>query len=244
MIKFNQHQETVDKKFAALEALIRKSEKRQANEVISAFNTGRSFASKHSSNKQSVKIQDNVPEIRQSKMKLDSGESARQNHQGRAMFELAADNLVSQTPSLSPPREQSAQKRRIISDVASNSGSQRNILQNVQSQHSLDQMASEHNLHAYASMGNIQTLGPVEDINLNQMSPSKRGAAALEGSPMFTPLEVKFKNMSKFEDSAKKIMDNHKYPTIKLNNDGARIHPITVEQLDNSNPSTQRRDTY
>ena len=77
MIKFNQHQETVDKKFAELEALIRKSEKRQANEVISAFNTGKSFASKHSSNKQSVKIQDNIPAIRQSKMKLESGESAR-----------------------------------------------------------------------------------------------------------------------------------------------------------------------
>jgi hypothetical protein len=34
-----------------LEALIRKTEKLAANEVINAFNTGRSFASHHSSGK-------------------------------------------------------------------------------------------------------------------------------------------------------------------------------------------------
>ena len=92
-------------------------------------------------------------------------------------------------------------------------------------------------------MGKIHTIGGDEDPNLNSMSPSKRGAAALEGSPMFTPLEVKFKHMSKFEDSAKKNMNSPKYPTIQINNDGARIQPIMIEHVDQPPPSTLRRDT-
>ena len=51
LVTVNQNQQTNDKKFAALEAMFRKQSKKSAGEVISAFNTGRSFASKHSSNK-------------------------------------------------------------------------------------------------------------------------------------------------------------------------------------------------
>lgn len=62
------------------------------------------------------------------------------------------------------------------------------------------------------------------------MSPHKRTAVALEGSPMFTPLEVKFKNMEKFQESAKKQMNNRKYPTIEVAGDGSRITPNTLEE--------------
>ena len=83
-----------------------------------------------------------------------------------------------------------------------------------QSLDTLGNVPSEHQLNTYASQGNIVTSGPQEDPNLANLSPSKRTAAALEGSPMFTPLEVKFKNMKQFKDSAKKNMSSRKYPTI------------------------------
>ena len=55
---------------------------------------------------------------------------------------------------------------------------------------------------------------PTEDPRLANLSPSKRTALALEGSPMFAPLEVKFKNMNVFTSSAKKNHAGRKYPTI------------------------------
>ena len=46
----------------------------------------------------------------------------------------------------------------------------------------------------------------------------------LENSPMFTPLEVKFKSMKKFEDSAKKQMSGRKYAIIDAKKeDGSRM---------------------
>ena len=98
-------------------------------------------------------------------------------------------------------------------------------------------------MHTYASMGNILPAGPEEEPPMEQMmSPSKRGAAALEGSPMFTPLEVKFKNMSKFADSAKKNMSNSKFPTVDVRGDGIRIAPLTMEVDENmATPEVLRR---
>ena len=51
---------------------------------------------------------------------------------------------------------------------------------------------------------------PSEDPRLANLSPSKRTAMALEGSPMFAPLEVKFKNMNVFTSSAKKSIGGRK----------------------------------
>ena len=97
-------------------------------------------------------------------------------------------------------------------------------------------------MHTYASMGNILPAGPEEEPPVEHMSPSKRGAAALEGSPMFTPLEVKFKNMSKFADSAKKNMSNNKYPTVDVRGDGIRIAPLAMEIDENmATPEVLRR---
>ena len=63
------------------------------------------------------------------------------------------------------------------------------------------------------------------------MSPSKRTALALDGSPMFTPLEVKFKNLNKFQESAKKNMSGKKFPTIEVNNeDGGRFRHENLEE--------------
>ena len=72
-------------------------------------------------------------------------------------------------------------------------------------------------MHTYASQAVIDP--PQEDPKLANMSPSKRTALALDGSPMFAPLEVKFKNMSKFKESVKKNMSGRKYPTIEVKND-------------------------
>ena len=55
---------------------------------------------------------------------------------------------------------------------------------------------------------------PTEDPRLANLSPSKRTALALEGSPMFAPLEVKFKNMNVFTSSAKKSIGGRKIPNI------------------------------
>ena len=71
-----------------------------------------------------------------------------------------------------------------------------------------------------------------DDPVINNMSPSKRTAAALEGSPMFTPLEVKFKNLNQFnKESAKKHMSGRKYPIIDGNDDGKRLKDISLEEV-------------
>ena len=71
------------------------------------------------------------------------------------------------------------------------------------------------------------------------LSPSKRTAAALESSPMFTPLEVKFKNMKVFENSAKKNMRSNKYPTIDVKEDHInRGDPVELEL--NNKPTLPR----
>lgn len=100
--------------------------------------------------------------------------------------------------------QQSNNKRKIVTDIVMHTESKREVLLNVQSLETLGNIPSEQNLHAYASQGNIQVSGSVEDVRLANLSPSKRTAAALEGSPMFAPLEVKFKNLKKIESSAKK----------------------------------------
>ena len=56
--------------------------------------------------------------------------------------------------------------------------------------------------------------GAQEENLLGNISPTKRTAMALEGSPMFTPLEVKFKNMKEFQESAKKNMSGRKFVKI------------------------------
>lgn len=66
---------------------------------------------------------------------------------------------------------------------------------------------------------------------MNNLSPSKRTAAALEGSPMFAPLEVKFKNMRQFKESAKKQMSGRKYPIIDGADDGKRMKDISLEEV-------------
>ena len=99
-LRFTQHQDTVDKKFAQLEALIRKSEKKAANEVINAFNTGRSFASKHSTqNNVSPRLVDSIPQLDASKMRLASPESRAQGRpslghvEGKVMFEVHGEQV-------------------------------------------------------------------------------------------------------------------------------------------------------
>ena len=67
----------------------------------------------------------------------------------------------------------------------------------------LPDIPDDHPLHSYASQAVIPA-GPEEDPKLAHLSPSKRGAMALEGSPMFAPLEVKYKNLSKFHDISKR----------------------------------------
>ena len=68
--------------------MIRNNEKVAANEVINAFNTGRSMPSQRSSNKPhsvnqpaNLKIVDNIPQLRASRMRLDSGDTARGDHE-------------------------------------------------------------------------------------------------------------------------------------------------------------------
>ena len=52
----------------------------------------------------------------------------------------------------------------------------------------------------------------------------------MESSPMFAPLEVKFKSMKKFEESAKKNMSGRKYATIETRNDvGTRLQTDGLE---------------
>ena len=76
--------------------MIRKNEKKTANEVINAFNTGRSFQSKNSSHpsqpsQPNLKIIDNIPQMRVSQMRLNSGDTAKrepvQQMVGNALFE-------------------------------------------------------------------------------------------------------------------------------------------------------------
>lgn len=48
---------------------------------------------------------------------------------------------------------------------------------------------------------------------------------------MFAPLEVKFKSMKKFEESAKKNMSGRKYATIETRNDvGTRLQTDGLEE--------------
>jgi hypothetical protein len=62
----------------------------------------------------------------------------------------------------------------------------------------LGNIPSEPYLNTYASHSNILMAGPQEDPRLMNLSPSKRTAAALEASPLFTPLEVAFKGLPDF----------------------------------------------
>ena len=64
---------------------------------------------------------------------------------------------------------------------------------------------------------------------MNLLSPQKQSAAALDGSPMFTPLEVKFKNLKPLEESAKKAMSGRKYPVINSKEIGARVEKPELE---------------
>lgn len=80
--QFNQHQTTVDQKFAAIEALIRVQDKKNNKEVINAFNTGRSYASKgDSSSQQNIYKSDKnqrlapINSVRISQMRIASGDS-------------------------------------------------------------------------------------------------------------------------------------------------------------------------
>ena len=59
---------------------------------------------------------------------------------------------------------------------------------------------------------------------------------ALDGSPMFTPLEVKFKNMSRFEESAKKNMRGRNYPTIDVSPDDERRDKRELEDIPSMQP--------
>ena len=78
-------------------------------------------------------------------------------------------------------------------------------------------------MHKYASQAILP--GPEEDPRLAHISPSKRGAMALEGSPMFAPLEVKYKNLSKFQDIVKRNQSGRKYATID-----AKPEPLYQQQ--------------
>ena len=82
--------------------MIRKNEKKTANEVINAFNTGRSFQSKNSSHpshpsQPNLKIVDNIPQMRVSQMRLNSGDTAKrepvQQMVGNALFEIHQPQL-------------------------------------------------------------------------------------------------------------------------------------------------------
>jgi len=55
------------------------------------------------------------------------------------------------------------------------------------------------------------------------LSPAKRATMGMEQSPMFTPLEVKFKSMKKFESNAKKNMSGRKFTTIETKEVGTRL---------------------
>ena len=96
-------------------------------------------------------------------------------------------------------------------------------MQNVQSLDTLGNIPSEQQLNTYASHGNIIPYGVEEDPQLAKMSPSKRTAAAMDGSPMFAPLEVKFKNMKEFTGSAKKQQSGRKYPIMVDKDGGSRV---------------------
>ena len=151
--------------------------------------------------------------------------NSKRTRTGNVKFEVQGAPIEMNTPSLSPdgrrPNEEppemdqspdplaesrltdNSKKRRIITDIQSHTESKRNVLQNVQSLDTLGNIPSEPNLNHYMSQGNI-VVAPEqlkEEQRLANLSPSKRGAAALEGSPMFTPLEVKFKNMKHIDSS-------------------------------------------
>ena len=113
-VQVNQNQQTNDKKFAQLEAMIRKNAKKSAGEVISAFNTGRSFAKGSSAGKQdtggsqNLQIRDPVLNLNLDNMRLNSGASSRRGGGESAtgapkvIFEVHGESLAP-TPSLSPP---------------------------------------------------------------------------------------------------------------------------------------------
>ena len=170
-----------------------------------------------------------------------------QKRQGNVLFEVGGEPVIHEelTPVMSPvfPEQSEMQqthtsRRRIVTDMV-NTDSKRNMLGIAQSLETLNDPASEkgdtaQNLNTYQSQ-KVITRGPEQDPYA-AMSPAKRTAAALEGSPMFTPLEVKFKNMSKFEDSAKKIMRSHKYPTIDVKETGnERADPVALEHNQSNN---------
>lgn len=69
--QFNQHQTTVDKKFASIEALIRVQDKKNNKELINAFNTGRSSTFKSDKNQRLAPIN----ALRISQMRIGSGDS-------------------------------------------------------------------------------------------------------------------------------------------------------------------------
>ena len=73
----------------------------------------------------------------------------------------------------------------------------------------------------YAANVNVVHAEPQPEIGY--FSPSKLATAGLEQSPMFAPLEVKFKNLKKLDDSAKKHMSGRKYAKIDNNAIGARM---------------------
>ena len=82
--------------------MIRKNEKVTANEVINAFNTGRSFPSKHSTGAP-VKIVDKIPHLRVSRMRINSGDTiARAHRQENVIFNVDGGEIQGETPSLSP----------------------------------------------------------------------------------------------------------------------------------------------
>ena len=55
---------------------------------------------------------------------------------------------------------------------------------------------------------------------------------------MFAPLEVKFKNLSKFQESAKKNMSGSKYPTIDVTPDDERRDRRQLEEDPSLLPQT------
>lgn len=241
-----------------LESMIRKNEKLAAGEVINAFNTGRSFQSRDSQKPKTTfdvsanaKLVDVSKNLRASQMRLNSGDSRdskgnKIKKSGNVVFEINNDKekgninfelrgeQVKTSPrqnDLSPQPNQdlnfeSPNKRKIITEVTD---AKREVQVNVQSLDTLGNIPSEPNLHAYASQGNIHVSGSTEELRMTNLSPSKRTAAALEGSPMFTPLEVKFKNLTKIESSAKKQTSGRKYVVIDQKGMGARMREESLD---------------
>ena len=94
----------------------------------------------------------------------------------------------------------------------------------------LGNVPSEPNLFNLAANINVMQVEPLVEPKVNLLSPSKQSAAALEGSPMFTPLEVKFKNLKPLEESAKKAMSGRKYVAINSKEIGTRMDKPELEE--------------